>query len=118
MSYRHHHNIPYNSKIEEAIVASFSWGQLLWLAPAVFLSFQMTKLPLLPFDSFLFSRLHWALPIVIAIVFIKVKHPKTNLTLSKYLILMLKLRKRRRKFLYKRESITEFERSQRKGEEL
>jgi len=114
--YKQYHDIPYNSKIEEAIIGSFSLGQLAWLAPAAFLSFQLSQhVPLLPFvESDIFSRIHWFLPIIIAFIFIKIKHPKTNLTLSKYMILMIKFKFKRKRFIYKRVNISEFERSYRK----
>lgn len=115
--YKEYHDIPYNSKIEEAIIGSFSLGQLAWLAPAAFLSFQLSQhVPLLPFvESDVFSRIHWFLPIIIAVIFIKVKHPKTNLTLSKYMVLMIRFKFRRKRFHYRRVNISKYERSLQNG---
>lgn len=101
--YKDYHEVPFNSKIKEAIVGPFSWSQLLWLAPACYLSYQIAmNVPKLPIDYALFNRIHYFLPIIIALIFVMFKHPKTNLTLSQYLIVQLKFKMRQRSFYYRR----------------
>lgn len=101
--YKEYHEVPFNSKIKEAIIGPFSWSQLLWLAPACYLSTQIaTHVPKLPIDYILFNRIHYFLPIIIALIFVMFKHPKTNLTLSQYLKVQLKFKFRQRSFYYRR----------------
>lgn len=104
--YKEYHEVPYNSKIKEAILGPFSWSQLFWLAPACYMSYQIAiRVPKLPFDSILFNRIHWFLPIIIAVIFVTFKHPNTNLSLSQYLITMAKFKMRQRTFYYTRKNI-------------
>lgn len=116
--YGQYHEVPYNSKIKETIIGPFSWSQLLWLAPACYLSFQIaSKVPKLPIgDSIIWSRIHWFFPIIVAIIFITFKHPKTNLTLSKYLIVMIKFHLRQKVFYYRRENMPVISRKKSGGE--
>lgn len=101
--YKEFHEVPFNSNIKEAIIGPFSWGQLLWLAPACYLSYQIANhVPKLPIDSIIFNRIHYFLPIIIALIFVMVKHPNTNLTLAQYLIVQIKFRARQRTFYYRR----------------
>jgi len=102
--YKEYHEVPFNSKIKETIIGPFSWSQLMWLAPACYLSYQIAQhVPPLPFNSLIFDRIHYFLPIIIAMIFVMFKHPKTNLTLSQYLIVQIKLNNRKRTFYYRRE---------------
>lgn len=104
--YGEYHEVPYKSNVKEAIIANFSWGQLLWLAPGVILSYKVaTNIPKLPIDSLVFSRIHWFLPLIISIIFATFKDPTTNLSLAKMLIGHIKLRIRNRKFTYRRKNM-------------
>lgn len=100
------HEVPYNSKVKEAIIGPFSWGQLAWIAPGLYGSYYLAQwIPKLPIDSLVFSRIHWFIPLGIAIVFATFKDRKTNLTLAQLIITHIQLRKRKRTFYYRRKNM-------------
>jgi hypothetical protein len=108
--YKDMHEIPYNSKVKEAIIGPFSWGQLAWLAPGLFGSYHIAQwIPKLPIDSLLFSRVHWFIPIIIALIFSSFKDHKTNLTLAQKIVSYIKLRRRNRTFYYRRKNMPSYE---------
>lgn len=105
-----YHEVPYKSNVKERIVAGLSWEQLLWVAPGVILSFQIaTNVPKLPFDSILFSRVHWFVPLIISLVFATFKDPRTNLSLFQLMLVKQKLKRRKRTFLYRRSKMPKWE---------
>lgn len=107
--YGQFHEVPYNSRVKEAIIGPFSWGQLGWLTPGVLATYKLAEwLPKLPIDSILFSRIHWLLPLAISVVFAVFKDPKTNLTLAQLFITQVKLRTRRRVFYYRRSNMPSY----------
>lgn len=104
--YKDMHEVPYNSKIKEAIIGPFGWGQLMWLAPGLYGSFIFAKfIPKIPIDSVVFSRIHWFVPIAIALIFMSFRDRKTNLSLFQKIVSEVSLRRRQRKFLYRRKNM-------------
>lgn len=104
--YRDTHEVPYNSKIKEAILGPFGWSQLAWLVPGIYGSYLFAQVfPKLPFDSLIFSRIHWFIPVAIAVVFMAFKDRKTNLTLFQKIVSEVSIRHRQRKFLYRRKNM-------------
>lgn len=100
------HEVPYNSKIKERIIGPFSSGQLLWIAPGVLLSFQIAQfLPKLPIENLVFSRIHWAIPFFISLIFATFKDSKTNLTLFQLIRTKSALKRRNRVFYYRRRNM-------------
>lgn len=100
------HEVPYNSKVKEAIIGPFSWGQLAWIAPGLLGSYKLAQwIPKIPIDSILFSRIHWFIPLIISLIFATFKDRKTNLTLAQLIITHIKLRNRKRTFYYKRKNM-------------
>lgn len=108
--YRDMHEVPYNSKVKEAIIGPFSWGQLAWIAPGLYGSYQLAKwIPKIPIDSLIFSRVHWFIPLIISIIFATFRDRNTNLTLLQLIITHINLRRRQRKFLYRRKNMPSWE---------
>lgn len=111
MAWGQYHEVPYRSGIEEKILGPFSFYKLAWLLVGLVISNQLAKiLPKLPFISDdiafgLLARTHLLIPIAIALCFAYIKHPKTNLRLFDYLVVMYKLKKRRRTFHYYRSNM-------------
>lgn len=108
--YKDSHEVPYNSRVKEAIIGPFSWGQLVWIAPGLFGTFKLAQwIPKIPIDSLLFSRIHWAIPLIIAIVFATFKDRKTNLSLAKLIYTHIALRNRQRTFYYRKKNMSSWE---------
>jgi hypothetical protein len=108
--YGQFHEVPYNSKVKEAIIGPFSWAQLAWLAPGVISTFYLSQwIPKLPIDSLIFARIHWFIPITISLIFGFFKDKKTNLTLAQLIITQVKLRRRNRSFYYRRKNMPSWE---------
>lgn len=104
--YKDMHEIPYDSKVKEAILGPFGWSQLAWLAPGLYGSYLFAQwLPKLPFDSLIFARIHWFIPLIIAVVFMSFRDRKTNLSLYQLIRTQILLRHRQRKFLYRRKNM-------------
>lgn len=104
--YGERHEIPYDSKVKEAIIARLSWGQLAYIAPGVILSYKLsTVVPKIPVDSIVTSRIHWFMPLIIAFLFAFMKDSKTNLPLMEYIITKVKLKLRKRTFYYRRKNM-------------
>ncbi|MFT9486603.1 MAG: hypothetical protein ACH0QD_04440 [Tepidibacillus sp.] len=101
------HPLPYESKIKEKIVGPLSLDEFGWIALGTFLSYQMSKYVPRIGNDFIFSRIHYLLPIAITWLFAYGIHPRTGLPIGKYLILITKLRLRRRKFLYRKVNTVE-----------
>lgn len=110
MSWGNHHELPYNSGLEEKILGPFSFAKLIWIAPSLIVSSQIAKIvPKLPIDHIIFSRIHLAIPVAIAIILAYFKDNRTNLTLSQLIFVKLSIRRRRRVFYYKRLNLTKEE---------
>lgn len=108
--YGQYHEVPYNSKVKEAIIGPFSWSQLGWLAPGVIATYKLAEwIPKLPIDSTVFSRIHWLIPLLITFIFAYFKDPKTNLTLPQLIMTQIKIRTRRRSFYYRRVNMPSWE---------
>lgn len=111
MSWGQYHEIPYRSGIEEKILGPFSFYQLGCLGVGIIISNQISKvIPKLPLISEdiafgLLAKIHLSIPIIIALCFAYIKHQKTNLRLFDYLVVMYKVRKRKRTFLYYRSNM-------------
>ncbi|CAN7767413.1 hypothetical protein LJR153_007320 [Paenibacillus sp. LjRoot153] len=103
------HPLPYNSQIKERLIGRFSFGQSIWIATGIYMAVKMSKnVPTIPFiDNFIVCRIHYLLPIAVAIFFGFAKHNKTGLMFGNYLGLILRLRFKRRKFLYRKKNIRE-----------
>lgn len=102
----HYHPIPYQSKIKEKFISiagiGLSFTQAAWWAVGGYLSVQMSKVvPRLGTD-WLYSRVHYFIPFLICMYFCYSKHPATNLPVWKYYFYVLRLRLKKRKFLYKK----------------
>jgi hypothetical protein len=105
------HPIPYQSKIREKIISLFgvglSFSQAVWWAVGGILSYQMAHVvPRLGTDWF-YSRLHYAIPFLVCVLLCHTTHGPTGLPLWKYFLYAGHARVRKRKFLYRKASITE-----------
>lgn len=107
MSWGQFHEISYQSGIEEKILGPFSFAKLVWIVPGILLANQLAGiLPTLPFiDHIIFSRLHLGIPVAIGFIFAYFKDNKTNLTLFQLIVTKWKIRRRKRRFLYKRSNM-------------
>ncbi|MDX8367179.1 hypothetical protein [Cytobacillus sp. IB215665] len=103
MSWGNHHELPFDSGLEEKILGPLSFSKLMFIAPSLIVVDQIANIyPKLPFDSIVFSRIHLAIPVVIAIVLAYFKDNRTNLTLPQLILTKLSLKRRRRVFYYQR----------------
>jgi len=104
-----YHPIPYQSKIQEKFISLFGIGlslsQVIWWAIGGILSYQMSKVvPRIGTDWF-YSRLHYAIPFAICVFLCHARHGPTGLPVWLYMLDVVRLRLRQRKFLYRRLSI-------------
>ncbi len=101
-----YHPIPYQSKIKEKFLKIFGIGlsftQALWWSAGGYLSYQMSKVVPPLGSDWMYSRLHYAIPFAACMYLCYFKHTGTNLPVWKYYGLILRLRFRRRVFLYKK----------------
>jgi len=103
-----YHPIPYRSKIQEKFISLFGIGlslsQVIWWAIGGILSYQMSKVvPRIGTDWF-YSRLHYAIPFAVCLLFCHGRHGPTGLALWKYALDAVSIRLRSRKFLYQKKS--------------
>ncbi|OUM86626.1 MAG: hypothetical protein BAA01_11495 [Bacillus thermozeamaize] len=106
-----YHPIPYQSKIREKFISLFGIGlslsQTIWWAIGLMLSYRMSKVvPRIGSDWF-YSRLHYVIPFAVCVFLCHTKHGPTGLPVWKYVLDVVRLRLRQRKFLYRRQSIPE-----------
>jgi hypothetical protein len=103
------HPLPYNSQIKERLIGRFSFGQSIWIGTGIFLSVKMSKIvPLIPFiNNFIICRIHYLFPLAVMVFFGFARHKKTGLMYGSYLSLILRLRFKRRKYLYRKKNIVE-----------
>jgi hypothetical protein len=107
MTWREHHPMPYQSKLKEKFLGPFSLSETAWLGFGLYLSYQLSKLTN-PFgDDIIFSRIHYLIPLGITAFLAFGRHPRTGLAIGKYVITIVNLRRRRRKFLYRKVNIIE-----------
>jgi len=103
MPWGEYHELPYDSKVEERILGPFSLSQLGWLVPGVLGSYKLAQnIPKLPFDAIVLSRLHYLIPLAISLAFAFFKDPKTNLSLWGLIKMKFEVKRRNRKFIYRR----------------
>lgn len=104
-----YHPLPYTSKIKEKIIWKFSPADFGWIVLGFYLSVQFASItgPISLFSSVVFSRIHYAMPLGICALLAYGKHPATGLGLVSYLYVILSIRFRRRKFLYRKTHIVE-----------
>jgi hypothetical protein len=105
MSYREFHELPYQSGIKEKFFTlgpvSLSLDESAWVFFGIILSYNMTKhLPPMEMLSFPFSHLYYVIPVLVTYFFAKAKHPRTGISLWKYIGRWLAIRKRERVFYY------------------
>ncbi|NDI36654.1 hypothetical protein [Chengkuizengella sediminis] len=99
-----YHPIPYQSKLKEKFLGPLSFGETIWMGIGAVLSYQMTKfIPPIGSDI-IFSRIHYFIPLALTWYLAYGKHP-TGFTIGKYLIMMILIRLRNRKYLYRRVNI-------------
>lgn len=106
---REFHPIPYQSKIREKFISIFGIGlslsQSIWCAVGGMLSYQMSLVVPRIGDDWFYSRLHYAIPFGICLFLCYGTHSATGLQLWRYMLDAAYARVRRRKFLYKKQSI-------------
>ena len=100
----HFHPIPYQSKIKEKFLSVFgiglSSGQLLWWGSGIYLSVKMSHLVSPIGNDWLYSRLHYAIPFGISMYLCYFRQTSTNLPVWKYYLMIIRLRTKKRLFLY------------------
>ncbi|NSW82756.1 MAG: PrgI family protein [Syntrophothermus sp.] len=98
MSYGQYHPLPYGEEVGEQILGGLTFSQAGWLLAGLVASHKMAmyvpRLPL-PNSLFLFSMIHWLIPLVISAVFAFVKMPQ-GVSIGAYLVSWYRFKKRRR----------------------
>ena len=107
MSYREFHELPYQSGIKEKFFSlgpvSLSLDEAAWVFGGIIMSYHLSKkIPPLDLFSFPFSHLHYTIPVLAAYFFAKAKHPRTGISLWKYILRWVAVRRRERVFYYNR----------------
>ena len=102
------HPLPYQSKIREKFISFFGIGlsftQVAWWAAGGWLSYQMSLFVPMIGDDWFYSRLHYAIPFGICLLLCHGTHGPTGLVLWKYVLDVVAVRVRNRKFLYQKQS--------------
>ncbi|MED0676924.1 PrgI family protein [Aneurinibacillus thermoaerophilus] len=93
------HLLSYNSNEESKVIYGLSFRQLGWILGGGFASMKLFSwLPPLPFLGII-GYLPHAIPLFLSVAFAYIKHPKTGLSLAKYLYSWMKCKRKRRIFI-------------------
>ncbi len=102
MSFNQYHPLPPDPP-KEKYVLGLSLPELFWTLLGIVFSYKLMKtIPPLPIDNFVFSRIHFLIPLLITSIFAFGKHPKTGLSITVELINLVKFRFQDKVLLYKR----------------
>ena len=109
--YGEHHPLPYQSKIKEKFVSflniRLTLVEFAWWIVGISLSTKLMKIIPPIGNDWMFSHIHQFIPFYITLLIAHGRHPRTGLSLAKYLILMVMIRFRRRKFTYRKVNTAE-----------